>query len=123
VDAIIMNQRSVLLIKRGNEPYKGRWALPGGYMNFDESGEEAVIREVKEETGLDTKDPLYVGVYTNPARSPVQNVGITYRLTPLHTNIQAGDDAVDIGWFEPNNLPVPLAFDHEQIIRDALIHS
>jgi 8-oxo-dGTP diphosphatase len=112
----------VLLIKRGNDPFKGQWAIPGGFLDMDESIEHCAARELEEETGLGNI-PLYeMKVFAEPGRHPKGRlVSIVYmgfcdkeRHTP-----KAGDDAADARWFDTRKLP-ELAFDHAAIIRYGL---
>lgn len=125
VDAVILTAGHVLLIKRRDDPFKGHWALPGGFMNIDESLLAAVIRETREETGLDISECpiLPVGYFDEPTRdhrgrvvSFAFVVGIPFALT---AQAVAGDDAADFGWYPIEDLP-KLAFDHEQIIKQSL---
>ena len=118
-DAIIEIEGKILLIKRGKDPYKNYWALPGGHVEFDETVEESVIREVKEETGLTVTSLKLFGVYSNPKRHPKQVVAIAY-ITNATGDIQAGDDASDFQLFSKNEIPEKLAFDHKEIINDYL---
>lgn len=110
----------VLLIQRGNEPYKGKWAFPGGFLQPCESAEIGALRELKEETGL---QPTYIEqfhAYSEPDRDPRERV-ITiafYALVRLQ-EVSGGDDAADARWFPVNDIP-QLAFDHDIILRDAL---
>ena len=115
-DAIILKNNKILLIKRGNNPSKGMWALPGGYVDFNESVEKACMREVKEETGLNVKKLRLLGVYSDPKRDPGQTVTITYIANATGTP-SASDDATDVKWFSINKLP-KLAFDHAQMVKD-----
>lgn len=123
IDAVIVRDNKILLIKRGAEPFKDFWALPGGYVEWDETVEETVKREVAEETGLVVKSLEMIGVYSNPDRHPKQCIDVAFAVEGLPAEeaegITAGDDAVEIGWFDVDNLP-PLAFDHEKIIKDYL---
>src|SRR3989344_9508194 len=115
-DAIILKNNKILLIKRGNNPSKGMWALPGGYVDFNESVEKACMREVKEETGLNVKKLRLLGIYSSPKRDPQQTVTIAYIVNAIGT-AAASDDAADARWFPLNKLP-KLAFDHAQMIID-----
>ncbi|MBP2030269.1 8-oxo-dGTP diphosphatase [Methanohalophilus levihalophilus] len=118
VDAVIVLNRELVLIRRKNEPYKGGYALPGGFVEIGETTEEAVKREAKEETGLSIKIIDLVGVYSDPSRDPRgHTVSIVYLATGEGTP-KADTDAEDVRLFSLENLP-ELAFDHEKIIRDA----
>jgi 8-oxo-dGTP diphosphatase len=112
----------VLLIRRGREPFKGYWALPGGFVELDESLEATARRELQEETGLAVPDLDQIGAYGDPARDPRGRVISIAYLTFLHKkaniSVKAADDASQAAWFPVNNLP-PLAFDHDQILEDA----
>lgn len=110
----------VLLIQRGADPYKGRWAFPGGFMNIDESAETGALRELQEETGLEGAAVRQFHSFTQPGRDPRERV-ITiafYALVRLQS-VKGGDDAADARWFDLDNLP-PLAFDHGMILRTAI---
>lgn len=112
---------NVLLIQRGNEPYKGRWAFPGGFMNMDETTAEAARRELKEETGLVVGDVRQVGVFDQVDRDPRGRV-ITVAYYAFMTDtpeVKGGDDAARAEWFSVSALP-PLAFDHDEILKKAL---
>lgn len=117
VDALVIHKGKILLIKRGVEPDKGKWGSPGGYVGWDESAEEAVVRELKEETGLTAKTVSFLTVRSSPNRHPKQVITIAYRIEVGSENIKSGDDAIDIGWFPLTNLPANLAFDHAKIIK------
>lgn len=120
VDGIILEDGMILLIKRGNAPFKGKWALPGGFVEYGEKTEDAVVREVFEETGLKTKISRLVGVYSDPKRDPRgHTVTIVYTLEICSGNMKNGDDASDIKKFNTDNLP-ELSFDHNRIIQDVL---
>lgn len=110
----------VLLIKRGIEPYKERWAFPGGFLNPDESAEEGAFRELKEETGFTTGYIEQFHTYSNPDRDPRERViTIAYLALVKIGEVKGGDDAADAEWFDVNDIP-QLAFDHDMILRDAL---
>jgi len=119
IDALIVRDGNILLIKRGIEPYKDFWGLPGGHLDFDEKIEDAVRREVKEETGLVVTSLLLHGIYDSPSRHPKQSVAISY-ITETIGEPKAGDDAAEVQFFLINNLPSELAFDHNKIIADYL---
>lgn len=110
----------VLLIQRAIDPYKGKWALPGGFMNIDESAEECARRELEEETGLKTASVEQFYTFTDVMRDPRERV-ITvahYALVRL-AEVKGGDDAAKAQWFVQSEIP-SLAFDHDRILRMAL---
>ena len=117
-DGAIIKDGKILLIERKNEPFKGKWALPGGFVEYGEKVEDAVVREVNEETGLDTKIIDIVGVYSDPSRDPRGHiVTVVYLLEILDGEIKGSDDAADAKFFDLNDLP-KLAFDHNVILKD-----
>lgn len=112
---------SVLLIERGIEPYKGEWALPGGFVKMDETVEQAARRELAEETNIKEIYLEQFHTFSDPDRDPrerVITVAFIGLVRPDEVNVAAGDDAGNAMWFQENMLP-PLAFDHRQIIRAA----
>jgi len=110
----------VLLVRRGNPPFRGMHALPGGFVDYGEAVDEAVVREVREETGLITRVRHLVGVYSDPSRDPRgHTVSPVYLLETVGGELVAGDDAAEAAFFPVEQLP-ELAFDHGDIIRDAL---
>ena len=119
IDTVITRNNKILLIKRGIDPFKGFWGLPGGYVSWDESVEDAVKREAKEETTLDVSNLKLIGVYSNPKRHPKQVINIAY-LVDSEGKPKASDDVVKCKWYTLNSLPEKLAFDHRKIIKDAL---
>ena len=120
VDGIVINNQTILLIKRKNEPFKDHWALPGGFVEYGETTEHAVIREVHEETGVTTKINTIAGVYSDPQRDPRgHTISIVYVLDYIHGPVQSGDDAADARFFPLTALPA-LAFDHAQIVQESL---
>ena len=125
-DCMVVNDRDeILLVRRGNEPFKGCWALPGGFMEMVETIERCAVRELEEETGLHVseQDIKLIGVYSAPDRDPRgRTVTAAFSLTLSHSATQslpiaAGDDAAEVRWWPLNALP-PLAFDHAQIVSD-----
>lgn len=120
VDIIIKRQTGIVLIKRKNDPYKGHYALPGGFVDVGETVEHAAIREAKEETGLDIEIVKLVGIYSDRARDPRGHaVSICY-LAIGRGELCAGDDAAHALSVSPLSIP-HLAFDHDQMIEDAAL--
>ena len=112
----------VLLIERGQEPHKARWAFPGGFVRMDESCEEGALRELQEETNMSCSYMEQFRTYSNPNRDPRERVITVAYLALVKTQeVQAGDDASKAQWFDINEGP-QLAFDHDVILRDALKH-
>jgi len=139
-DCVVVNARDeVLLVRRGNEPYRGCWALPGGFMEMDETIEHCAVRELQEETGLQVAegDLRLVGVYSAPGRDPRgRTVTAAFRVESGKWKVEsgerkvengdggageirAGDDAAEVRWWPLAGLP-PLAFDHAEIITASL---
>lgn len=120
VDGIIINNDKILLIKRKNDPFKDKWALPGGYVEYGETVENAVVREIHEETNLSVEIKELLGVYSSPDRDPRgHTVTIAFILDVKGGDIKGGDDAVDAKFFKIQDLP-DLSFDHDKIIEDAI---
>jgi 8-oxo-dGTP diphosphatase len=111
----------VLLIQRGEPPFMGEWALPGGFVEEGEIVAAAAARELAEETGTEAEDLSLIGVYSTPGRDPRGwTVSIAYLLElDSELAVQGDDDASAARWFGVDGLP-PLAFDHAQIVSDAL---
>lgn len=119
-DGIIIIDGKILLIERGNPPFKGRYALPGGFVDYGETVESACIREMKEETNLDVRIKGLAGVYSDPGRDPRGHVAsVVFELDVIGGELRSGDDAAAVRLFDLNNLP-KLAFDHSRIITDWL---
>jgi 8-oxo-dGTP diphosphatase len=119
VDAIILFEGKVVLIRRGNDPYKGMLALPGGFVEADETVEQAVLRETKEETGLDVEIMRLVGVYSDPGRDPRgPTVSVCYRVNVTGGVLGAASDAAAVELASPEEMQ-QLAFDHSRMIHDA----
>ena len=111
---------SVLLIQRGVDPFKGRWAFPGGFMRIDEDAETGALRELEEETGLEPAALEQFGTFTQVDRDPRERViTVAYYALVRRAAVQGGDDASDARWFPVSQIP-PLAFDHDRILRMAL---
>ena len=120
VDAIILYDKKIVLIKRKNPPYENYYALPGGFVEKAETVEQALIREAKEETGLDIEVLKLVGVYSDPERDPRGRVVSLCYLTKAKANgkLAPASDAGETKLFDISELP-ELAFDHEKMIVDS----
>lgn len=111
----------LLLVERKHEPCKGQWAFPGGFMNIDETADDAARRELLEETGLRVDHLEQVGAFTKVDRDPRERVvTIAYRADIEGTpDVKGQDDALRARWFSMDELP-PLAFDHAEILAVAI---
>ena len=123
-DCVVITKETepkVLLIQRGNEPFKGQWAFPGGFMNMDETTEQCAIRELEEETGLKVTDIQQIGAYSKVDRDP-RGRTVTVAYLAIIDKVEAVkglDDATKAQWFSLSSLP-KLAFDHEDIMNDVI---
>jgi 8-oxo-dGTP diphosphatase len=112
----------ILLVRRKHEPFAGRWALPGGFLEIDEPVAGGALRELKEETGLTPSGPIEpIGFYGNPNRDPRgRTISLAHGSVtqPERHEILGGDDAAEAEWFGIEELP-ELAFDHDAILKDA----
>ena len=109
----------VLLIERGIEPYKGKWAFPGGFLKMDETAEEGALRELREETGLERAYIQQFHTFSDPHRDPRERViTIAYYALVKIQEVHGGDDAASASWFPLSEIP-SLAFDHDYILRMA----
>jgi len=127
VDAVVFgffkDKAELLLVNRKNEPFKGKWALPGGFVGIDEELEDAVARELAEETGLVDVPLEQMHTFGNVGRDPrgrqitVAFMGIA---TEGLTRVKAGDDAEKVRWFDIEKLPKDMGFDHEKIVKFAI---
>ncbi|MEM4699989.1 MAG: NUDIX hydrolase [Candidatus Nezhaarchaeales archaeon] len=118
-DVVILYGGGFVLIKRGSEPFKGRWAIPGGAVEYGESVERAAVREALEETGLHVRLVDLVGVYSEPGRDPRGHyVSVAFLAEAVGGALRASGDAADAAVFK--EAPPDLAFDHSRILSDAL---
>ena len=109
-----------MLIERGDNPYKGQWAFPGGFMEMDETTEQCALRELKEETGLELSEVHQIGAYSKVDRDPRgRTVTVAYlAIIDSPVEVEGQDDAAKADWWPLSSLP-PLAFDHADIMSDA----
>ena len=124
VDAVVFgvfqNKAKLLLINRKKEPFKGKWALPGGFVGIDEELEDAVARELAEETGLENIKLEQMHTFGKCGRDPRgRQITIAFMgiVTKGGTKIKAGDDAAKAQWFDIEGLPKDMAFDHSDVAR------
>ena len=124
VDAMVFgffrSEARVLLIQRGREPFKGKWSLPGGFVEMKEELEDAVERELAEETSIAGVPLEQMHAFGNVGRDPRgRQITIVYMgiATKGLTRIKAGDDAAKVRWFNIEKLPKDLAFDHNEVIK------
>ena len=121
-DAIIelldLPERPIVLIERKNPP--PGWAIPGGFVDIGESVPDAAVREALEETRMEVRLRCLLGVYSKPDRDPRGHTVSMIYVAEAHGEPVAADDAANVGIFDPAAVDVPLAFDHETILRDYL---
>jgi len=121
VDLVILYKDGIVLIKRKHEPFKDYWALPGGFVEYGESVENAAIREAKEETDLNVELIKLIGVYSDPNRDPRGHTVTAAFLAKGYGELKGGDDAKEARVFSLDEIKsLKLAFDHAKIIEDAL---
>jgi len=118
-DAVWIQRGRILLVRRARAPGRGMWALPGGFVEQRETVEEAVVRELREETGLAARPVALVGVYSGPHRDPRKpTTSVVFLMSGRPRPPKGGDDAASAEWVLLSEAR-PLAFDHERIVRDA----
>ena len=122
VDIVVLtDDDGILLVKRRSDPYAGSWALPGGFIDMDETLADAAARELAEETGVAGLELRQLKAFDAPDRDPRgRTIGVAF-LSEVsgRPDATAGDDAADARWYSLSDLP-PLAFDHDQIVACAL---
>ena len=116
VDIIIEIENGIILIERKNEPFG--WALPGGFVDYGESLENAAVREAREETSLEISDLRLLGCYSDPERDQRMHTISTVYIAKAHGTPHAADDAVNIAVYSLDSLPERLCFDHDKILKD-----
>ncbi len=127
VDAVVFKRSegktALLMIKRKNDPYKGKWAFPGGFIDMDEELEDAVVRELEEETGLKGIHLEQMRTFGKVGRDPrgrqitIAFMGFT---DDNNATVKGGDDAEEAKWFDITNLPSDMAFDHDNVAEFAI---
>ncbi len=123
VFAFFRNKAKLLLVNRKKEPFKGKWALPGGFVNIDEELDDAVARELAEETALVGVPLEQIYTFGNVGRDPRgRQITILYMgiATKRQNKIKASDDAAKVRWFDIEKLPKDLAFDHNEVTKFAI---
>jgi len=125
VDAVVFDASGtspkVLLIKRANEPFKGKWAFPGGFVDMDEELEDAAARELAEETGLAGVKLEQLYTFGRCGRDPRgRNITVAFIGVTKDNQIKSGDDAAEARWFDINKLPPNMAFDHNDVAAVAI---
>jgi len=127
VDAVVFGfsggRTRLLLINRGKEPFKGKWAIPGGFIDMDEELEHAAARELTEETGLVNVELEQIHTFGTVGRDPRgRQITIVFMgiVTGGPRKVKAGDDAAKAKWFDIEKLPEDMAFDHDQVARFAI---
>lgn len=114
----------VMLIQRRNDPFKGSWAFPGGFVDHMEDIPIAAARELEEETGLKNHHLVEFGAFGKPSRDPrghTVSIAFWALVNKEDVDIQPGDDAADVAWFQLTSVP-QLAFDHQEMLQKALRH-
>jgi ADP-ribose pyrophosphatase YjhB (NUDIX family) len=120
VDVVIETPGGIPLIRRGSPPFRGDWAIPGGFVEDDETVEEAAAREAMEETGLEVHSLKILWVYSKPGRDPRGRSITVVFVARAEGEPVAGDDASHVSVFDPEEIPSELAFDHAEILGDYL---
>lgn len=120
VDVVVIEGNKILLVKRGQPPHQGEWALPGGFVEYGETSEAAAKREVQEETGIAIELSAILGVYSDPDRDPRgHTASVVFVGKMVSGQLQGGDDAADAKWYDINDLhEEQLVFDHGMIVQD-----
>jgi len=119
------DEQQILLIRRKNEPYRNKWALPGGFMDINERLEDAAMRELEEETGLKISNLEQFHVFDEPGRDPRgRTITVVFKgqVEDHESAIRPASDTTEVKWFPVDELP-ELAFDHRDIIKQALMNN
>jgi ADP-ribose pyrophosphatase YjhB (NUDIX family) len=116
-NVVILKDGKILLLKRATEPYKGYWCLPGGYIDYGETPEEAVIRETKEEAGLDIKIHGLVGVYMTDDPRCI-SIDVSFHGEVTSGEVKLSDESSDFAFFSPEKISENIAFKDREAILD-----
>jgi len=120
-DGVLIERGEVLLIKRAREPFKGMWALPGGFVDYGETLRKAAEREFLEETGVRARATSMAGVYDNPRRDPRGNIiSVVFLMKRISGKIKTSSEAKEIKFFPAASIPGRMAYDSRDMVRDAL---
>ncbi len=118
-DGILLEKGGVLLTKRKKPPYSGFWTLPGGHVDYGETVEKAIKREMKEELDVPVKIKKLFGVYSNPRRDPrYHTASVIYLVEKIKGEIRLNEEASEFKYFSLKNLPKKIGFDHRKILND-----
>lgn len=120
VGMLIEMDGGLVLIQRGHPPHQGRWSLPSGFVEADESAEEAAIREAEEETGLKTEIIELANINSFPEGPPVSGIMIFYRMRPIGGELCAGDDAAAAQVFHAEEMPLLPFRTHREMVAEWL---
>lgn len=120
VGLLIEMDGGIVLVRRGHPPHAGEWSLPSGFVEADESAEEAAMREAEEETGLKTEIVELAGINSFPEGPPVSGIMIFFRLRPVGGELRAGDDAVEARVFAPGQIPLLPFRTHREMMAEWL---
>jgi 8-oxo-dGTP diphosphatase len=119
VDGLIFEKGKVLMVRQAHYPFFGYWVLPGGHVEYGETVEEAIKREMKEELGIPVKIEKLIGVYSDPKRDPRgHTVSVAYLLKRGKGRIKLNKESSEFKFFSLLNLPGRIGFDHKKIIED-----
>jgi ADP-ribose pyrophosphatase YjhB (NUDIX family) len=117
--AVVIDNGKLLLVRRADEPRRGDWCVPAGFMEWDESPSECAVRELKEETGLDIQPGKILNVYSGSDDPRTNALLILYFGIIIGGQVKAGDDAAEVALFGKNEIPANIAFAaHIQAIKD-----
>ncbi|MBI2449955.1 MAG: NUDIX hydrolase [Candidatus Nealsonbacteria bacterium] len=120
VDGVILEEGKILLEKRSYYPFIGYWVIPGGHVEYGETVEEAVKREMKEELGISVRIKKLIGVYSDPKRDPRYHVvSMVFLLERTKGEICLNDESLEFQFFPLDQLPENIGFDHRKIINDS----
>jgi len=119
VDGIVSDGEKILLVRRAIPPFLGYWTLPGGHVEYGETVEEAIKREMREELGIEVKIKRLIGVYSDPKRDPrYHSVAVNFLLEPVSKDIRLNFEGSEFKFFSVKELPEKIGYDHRKMIED-----